>query len=159
MNLKDFVTESDKKRLKNILQELIEDYSSAMKATFIDKIKRMFAVLMNDAGKLELLNRPLRTWHFSAPHCESSKDSLRYNKYPNFLFFEAPYWIYWACEIFGVDFMNAWQHWPEFLKPLQKYIMIKWVAVDWDKMDKTFDTWKPGGDAFDPKGNLIKDCP
>ncbi|GAH43352.1 unnamed protein product, partial [marine sediment metagenome] len=48
-------------------------------------------------------------------------------------------------EIFGVDFMNCWTHWPDFLKPLQKLIMIKWVKVDWDstaERDGEYDTWE-----------------
>ncbi|MBA7650543.1 hypothetical protein ES703_58350 [subsurface metagenome] len=148
MDLKDLITESDKKKLKDLLQKLQVDYSPALKSLFTDKIKQMFTVMMNDAGKLDILNRPLRTWHFSAPHSESVEGSRYYQKRPNFLFFKAPTWVYLVCEIFGVDFMNVWRHWPEFLKPLQKYIMIKWVVVDWDKMEEmgkgTFDTWKPG---------------
>lgn len=148
MDLKDLITESDKKKLKDLLQKLQVDYSPAMKSIFTDKLKWMLPSVMSDAGKLDILNRQLRTWHFSCPHCESTEANRYYDKRPNFMFFEAPAWVYLVCEIFAVDFMNAWQHWPEFLKPLQKYIMVKWVAVDWDKMVErgkgTFDTWRPG---------------
>jgi len=144
MRLKDLVTDTDKKHLKDLLGK-VDDYSNpVLEVFYVDKMKRLFATMMNDAGKLEILNRQLRTWHFSVPH--EASEACR--KRPNFMFFEAPTWVYLVCEIFGVDFMNAWQHWPEFLKPLQKLILIKWVVVDWDKMVEngkgTFDTWKPG---------------
>lgn len=151
LRLESFVTTEDKKRIEKFLTE------AAKYPRFGDwdtrQIKRILVDTMNDAGRLEILNRPLRTWRFSAPHLEtfnSTKEEAKaaydyWQKRPNFMFYKAPHWVYLVCEIFGVDFANCWTHWPDFLKPLQKFIMVKWVKVDWDSTaehDGEYDTWK-----------------